>query len=165
MLVVFRSMKGLPLDQLMEIYIQSNTEGEHEQEDGRLARNEAALMDYLRYELFPEGACFLWQEQGRAVSALRCEPYRDGVLLAGLETLPEARGKGYATKLVMGTLERLRSEAVEKIYVHIHRDNAPSLAVHRRCGFVRLKSGALLLDGSYSPAYDTFLMDYNHNPL
>lgn len=160
MLRVIRCMAELPFGNLMEIYAQSNRvcadRWPDEPEERRLALAEQEFYAYLRQCFFalPESRYFLWEEQGRAVSALRSESYGDDILLTALETAPDCRGKGYATLLLKAVLQYLENK---NVYVHIRRDNLPSVAVHLRCGFEKVKTGARLLDGSYSADYDTYL--------
>lgn len=162
MLRVYASMSELPFGTLMEIYAQSNRDrGQQwlgEPEGYRPVLAEQEFYAYLRQCFFtlPSARYFLWEEQDRAVSAVRCEGYRDGILLTALETAPDCRGKGYATSLLKAVLQYLGKG---KVYVHIERTNEASLAVHRRCGFVKIKSGARLLDGSYSREFHTFVVE------
>lgn len=161
MLRVIRSMAELPFGDLMKIYVQSNLErGQKwidEPEERRLAWAEQEFYAYLRQCFFtlPGSRYFLWELQGRAVSALRCESYADGVLLTALETAPDCRGRGYAKALLTAVLRYLEKGS---IYVHIRRDNTASISVHLFCGFVKVKSGARMLDGSYSGDHDTYLL-------
>ena len=163
MLRVYRSMADLPFGKLMGIYAQTNRErGQQwsdEAEEFRIVLAEREFYAYLRQCFFtlPSARYFVWEEQGRAVSAVRCEAYSDGVLLTALETAPEYRRKGCATALLQAVLLQLGQE---KVYVHIRQDNKASLAVHLRCGFAKVKSGARLLDGSYSRNYDTYMAEY-----
>lgn len=163
-LKVIRSMAELPFGALMEIYTQSNRkrgqQWPQETAERRLALAEQEVYGYLRQCFFtrPGSRYFIWEEQGRAVCALRCETYGDGVLLTALETAPDCRGRGYAKALLSAVLEHLGKG---KVYVHIRLDNQASVAVHRRCGFQKLKSRARLLDGSYSTAYDTYGVNLN----
>lgn len=162
MLRVIRSIAELPFGQLMEIYLQSNRErGQQwtqEPETRRIALAEQEFYAYLRQCFFtrPGSFYFLWEEQDKPVSAVRCESYADGVLLTALETAPSCRGRGYATALLQAVLRHLEAG---KVYVHIRHGNETSVAVHLRCGFVKIKSGARLLDGSYSVAYDTYVAE------
>ena len=162
MLKVIRSMAELPFGRLMEIYVQSNRETgkqwPNECPERQIALAEEAFYGYLRQCFFtrPGSLYFIWEEQGQAVCALRCESYADGMLLTALETEPTSRGKGYATQLLNGVLGYLEKG---KVYVHIRQDNTASQTVHERCGFVKVKSGARMLDGSYSSDYDTYLIE------
>ena len=161
MMRVIRSMSELPFGNLMEIYSQSNRlRGQQwgsESEERQIALAEQEFYAYLRQCFFalPDSCYYLWEEQGRAVSALRCESYGNDILLTGLETTPDCRGNGCATALLKAVLQNIGSG---NVYVHIQRDNLPSLAVHRRCGFQKVKAGARLLDGSYLKDYDTYLV-------
>ena len=161
MLRVYSSMADLPFGKLMDIYTQSNCVQSQQLTfgagDDRSILAEQEFYAYLRQCFFtlPGARYFLWEEQGRAVSAVRCEGYRDGVLLTALETAPDCRGKGHATALLQAVLQQLDKG---KIYVHIHIENKASLIVHLRCGFTKVKSGARLLDGSYSRNYDTYMI-------
>ena len=87
----------------------------------------------------------VWEENGQYISAVRFEPYRDGILLEALETAPEHRGKGYAAKLVCAALLQLQ---LQKVYSHVSKKNTASLALHERCGFVKVLDYAAYIDGS-----------------
>lgn len=163
MLRVISTLGELPFAQLMRVYEKTNRDRgslqwRQEPRDRQIALAEEDFYTYLRTCFFrtPGAVYYLWLEEGRAVSALRREPYRDGVLLAALETAPMDTGRGYATRLLAQTLDILRDEGVPKVYVHIHRRNAASQKVHLHCGFVKTARGAMLLDGSYNAAYDTY---------
>lgn len=94
------------------------------------------------------GTYALWVKDGRYYSALRLEPYNDGLLLSGLETAQEARGKGYATELVRAVLERLSQTDHKRLYSHVRKNNIPSLKIHNCCGFQRILEHAVYVDGS-----------------
>jgi GNAT superfamily N-acetyltransferase len=102
---------------------------------------------YLQEVFFrtPGAVLALWEEAGKYVSALRLEPYRDGLLLEALETAPAERRKGYAGKLIQAVQERF---AQEKIYSHVSKRNIPSLRTHEVCGFRRIAENAVYADGS-----------------
>lgn len=161
MLRVVRCMAELPFGNLMDIYAQSNCEKAHqrfdETDEHSIALAEQEFYGYLRQCFFtrPESRYFLWYVGDRAVSAVRCESYGDGVLLTALETAPNCRGNGYAKALLKEAVQFLNKE---NVYVHIHRSNEASVAVHLACGFEKIKNGARMLDGSYCPDYDTYLL-------
>ena len=160
MLKVVRSMAELPFGNLMEIYAESNESRAHlcphESLEQGMALAEQEFYAYLRQCFFtlPQSLYFLWNVDDRAVSAVRCETYQDGFVWTALETTPGLRGKGYGTALLAAVLQYLEKG---KVYVHIHRRNCASIKVHLRCGFKKVKSGARMLDGSYSTEYDTYL--------
>ena len=95
----------------------------------------------------------IWDEKGHYVSALRLEPYRDGLLLEALETAPAERRKGYAGKLLQAVQARF---AQEKIYSHVSKRNIPSLRTHEVCGFRKIAENAVYADGSVTSRSCTF---------
>ena len=70
--------------------------------------------------------------------------------------MPEHRRKGYARMLVTAALEALK---MEKVYVHIVRDNIPSVALHQACGFHKILDHAVYLDGSVHFDADTYVYE------
>ena len=152
MLVVANNLKDFTFGKLMEVYREGNLENAQdlwpEEPEGRqLALAEQEFYQYLQQVFFrTEGAMYLiWEDTGHYVSALRLEPYRDGLLLEALETAPEQRRKGYASKLLSAALEFASGH---KIYSHVHKRNVPSLAVHEKVGFTRILEYAVYADGS-----------------
>ena len=55
--------------------------------------------------------------------------------LEALETPPELRGKGYATKLLSGVLEAMKQEGPFRLCDCVSKRNAASLRTHEKCGF------------------------------
>ncbi len=145
MLKIFSDMNQLDLDMLTKVY-------------GYDAQEERTFVDYLQDVFFRTmGAVYcVWVEDGHYVSALRLEPYEDGMVLAGLHTAQADRGKGYATELIRHAMEWLGEG---KVFTHIHHWNRASIAVHRRCGFRKVLDTARLLDGSVSAAIGTYLLE------
>ena len=144
MLTVAKSMGQLRFSQLAEVYETETLEAEQ------------ALYDFLRHDFFPNGICCLWEEKGRYVAVLRLQPWKDGWLLDGLQTHRDHRRKGYAKSLVLASLEKAN---VEKVYVHIQRQNAASIALHTACGFQKICNYATYLDGSVYHSADTYLYE------
>ena len=152
MLILIKAMKELNFGQLMAVYAQSNRENGQEfwpelPQGQQLLRAEQDFYQYLRESFFvTEGAyCAVWAEKGKYVSALRLEPYQDGLLLEALETAPDHRRKGYAAALIRAVQEL---PEVEKIYAHVYKKNTPSLRTHERCEFRRVLEHAVYIDGS-----------------
>lgn len=152
MLKLINHPKALDFAQLMEVYQEDNRENgarcfPEEPEMRQLELAEEGFRQYLWEDFFqtPEAFYALWEEEGYCVSALRLEPYRDGLLLEALSTHPAQRRKGYAAKLVQGvqTLPK-----VEKIYSHVAKGNVASQALHKRCGFRLAADYAAYIDGS-----------------
>ena len=152
MLKVATSLKELDFAKLMAIYEESNRENgrdnyPEESESRQLFLQEENFYQYLREVFFatPGAVYAVWEEAGEYRAALRLEPYKEGLLLAALETAPAFRRKGYGRLLIGAVLQRF-SEA--KIYSHVHKKNRPSLAIHEACGFKRISEQAAYLDGS-----------------
>jgi GNAT superfamily N-acetyltransferase len=152
MLLVFDKVKNLSFSQLMMVYEEGNRENAEEfwpdmEEGRRMIRAEQEFYQYLREVFFPteHARYFVWEENGNYISALRLEPYRDGLLLEALETHPEYRRKGYAGRLIRAVQE-VSSDA--KIYSHVSKRNMASLKTHDKCGFRRIAENAVYADGS-----------------
>lgn len=141
MLYLAKSLQQLHFGKLMEVYTESNAE------KAGLLQAEQDFYQYLRDCFFttPGAVYAVWQEQGTYVSALRLEPYKDGLLLAALETAPEHRRRGFACRLIRAVLTEF---AENKIYSHVSKRNLPSLAVHEKCGFQKISDSAAYIDGS-----------------
>ena len=152
MLIWITSMKELNFGQLMAVYEEGNRENGQEfwpelPEGQQIHLAEQDFYQYLRESFFPaeEAVYAVWSVNGKYVSALRLEPYQDGLLLEALETAPEHRRKGYAAALLRAVLEQRQNI---KIYAHIHKKNTPSLRTHESCGFHRILDHAVYIDGS-----------------
>jgi len=151
MLQLATKLQELNVSQLMAVYEEGNRENgsilyPQLPEGQQILRAEQSFYEYLREGFFPvEGAVYaLWVENGRYVSALRLEPYADGLLLEALETAPGQRRKGYAEKLIRAVLEQFP----QKIYSHVSKKNTASLMVHQKCGFWQILDYAKYIDGS-----------------
>ena len=126
MLIVAKSLKDLRFSELMQVYAQSNLEAAKERKHlpsmFALQLAEQDLRQYLQEVFFrtPGARCCIWEESGRYVSALRLEPYRDGLLLAALETAPDDRNRGYASILVREVQKYLARQGNVKLYSHVN---------------------------------------------
>lgn len=155
MLIIAGAMAELSFGSLMEIYVEGNRENgaefyPQEPEARQIALAEQDFYDYLRNDFFSrEGSRYMvLVEEGRYVSALRLESYQDGLLMEALETAPWARNRGYASNLIHSAQELLTKEGSGPVYSHVSNRNAPSLAVHARCGFRQILDYAVYQDGS-----------------
>ena len=167
MLIVVKSMQQLNTEQLTAVYRETNRKNgqifypdhaPHKQLD--LA--EEAFLDYLRQDFFRQRGAFycLWEEEGVYRSALRLEPYRDGLLLQALETAPDARRKGYARALIAETFAYLEKTDTQVVYSHVSKQNLPSLSLHKACGFVVFSDTATYLDGTVTQG--SFTLSYTY---
>lgn len=155
MLIVAHSLKQLHFGKLMEIYVEGNLENGAEQapdetEARQIQIGEDQFYQYLHDVFFMSRDCCyaVWAENGRYISALRLEPYSDGLLLEALETVPDHRRKGYAVKLIQAVQEELLTQGCVTIYSHIKKTNTASLRTHEKCGFQIIKDYAAYIDGS-----------------
>lgn len=156
MLKIIRSFNAMNFRLLADVYIQST------REQGMLNYSDYPAQQQLllaEQDLYGDLKCFfdaeksfyaVWELEGRYLSALRMEPYKDGLLLEGLETAPEERGKGYAKLLVSAVLSEVFSQENAVIYSHIDKKNTASMAVHLACGFEKIRDCAVYVDGSVS---------------
>lgn len=152
MLKFYSRLTQLRFGDLMAVYEEGNRENGAEcypnlPPEQQLQLAEQDFYGYLHDVFFStEGAVYaVWEIGGQYVSALRLEPYRDGLLLAALETKPSERGRGYAKALVR---QVLREKGGEVIYSHVSHKNTPSIRVHQACGFEKISDTAVYLDGS-----------------
>ena len=148
MLILAHHMGQLSFSALMEVYRGSNLKKAGFDEDVGVLREEQRLYDYLSQVFFRTyGARYaIWLENGRYTAAARLEPYRNGLLLAGLETAPDLRRKGYGERLLLAILESLPDGT--RLYSHVDKHNTPSLNLHRKVGFQRVSESAVYIDGS-----------------
>lgn len=151
MLVLAKKLHQLNFRQLMEVYVEGNEENGEDMwpelnREQRLLRAEQAFYQYLAEGFFPVPSAVyaIWEENGKYVSALRLEPYEDGLLLEALETAPQCRRRGYGEKLIRAVQDAFP----QKIYSHVSKKNAPSLAIHKKCGFRQVLDYAKYIDGS-----------------
>ena len=152
MLILAQSIRDLSFSKLMGVYIEGNLENAEEfdpdlTEGQKLIQAEQDFYQYLNEVFFrtSDAVYAIWEEQGSYVSALRLEPYRDGLLLEALETAPPSRRQGYAEKLIRAVQEQFSNQ---RIYSHVSKKNAASLQVHEKCGFRRISEYAAYIDGS-----------------
>lgn len=161
MLLIAKKLSDLSFSSLMEIYLEGNREKAadewpHLPDSFALQQAEQDFYMYLNDVFFKTSDAFyaIWQQEGKYVSALRLEPYRDGLLLEALETHPEYRRNGYGKALVLAVIS---CNPGKKIYSHIHKKNMPSIALHGSCGFEKILDHAAYIDGSVNHRAYTFV--------
>lgn len=165
MLILARSLKELRFAELAEVYSEflreASTQWRNYPQGFALEMAEGDLRQYLQEVFFPTaGAMYaLWEVNGRYVSALRLEPYRDGLLLEALETAPDQRNKGYAASLIGAVLAALSEQGRDKVYSHVHKHNAASRKAHEKCGFRVISDCAVYMDGSVDYRCSTLLYE------
>ena len=163
MLTIATGLRYLHFGQLMAVYEEGNREnGEafypHLSTQERILRAEQEFYAYLTECFFTveNAAYYIWSDQGHYVSALRLEPYQDGLLLEALETHPDYRRQGYAEKLIRAVLEEVHPP---RLYSHIGHHNIASIAVHQKCGFRKISNHARYADGSVNSRCGTYLYE------
>lgn len=151
MLYLATKLHELNFGQLMAVYEEGNRENAalffpDLSEGQQMIQAEQSFYQYLQEGFFsaPGAVYALWVENCVYVSALRLEPYEDGLLLEALETAPDQRRKGYAEKLIRA----VQAQFSQKIYSHVSKKNAASMAVHEKCGFRQVLDYAKYIDGS-----------------
>ena len=151
MLHLATKLREVDFSALMHVYEEGNRENGalvHPElpEGQQILRAEQSFYQYLQEVFFPTaGAVYaIWVENDAYISALRLEPYEDGLLLEALETAPAYRHKGYAEKLMWA----VQAEFPQKIYSHVSKKNTASLALHQKCGFRQVLDYAKYIDGS-----------------
>lgn len=163
MVKMIYKIHDMDFDQLMQVYEEGNRENGMENYP-RFSSSEqilAAQQDFYGFlqEFFKNTQAFyaVLEEDGVYKVALRMEPYMDGLLLEALETKPSDRRRGYAKKLIVKVLAYLENTQYRKVYSHIHKKNAASIAVHHACGFKQTLPYARYIDGSVLHSSYTFL--------
>lgn len=151
MLYLATKLRELNFGHLMAVYEEGNRENaaiffSDLPESQQMLQAEQSFYQYLQEGFFsvPGAVYAMWAENGAYVSALRLEPYEDGLLLEALETVPNQRRKGYAEQLIRA----VQAEFPQKIYSHVSKKNAASMAVHEKCGFRQVLDYAKYIDGS-----------------
>lgn len=171
MLKLITSFRELPVTDIIRVYAQSIDICSKENYPNMPTGQQQLLAEqdfitYLRNDFFPNGGIYaLWQIGGRCVAAMRLVPYRDALLLAGLETEPQCRNKGYATALIGAAFSSLAEKNPITVYSHIDKKNDISLAVHKKCGFKRNLEYGVFIDGSVSYSFCTMKCDIGGSSL
>lgn len=149
MLLIARKYSELSVADLIRVY------------SGSLKNDDAEkFVEYIRDDFFLEkGAfCCFWVDEGYK-SALRVESYIDGMLLTGVETMPEYRRMGYAKKLLQDVIAYLRDNCPCKLYCHIELRNMASMQLHKKLGFRKILDYARYIDGTVSSNAVTLMLD------
>jgi len=155
MLRVFRSLQEMNFERLMCVYEEGNRVNgrifyPNDESNVQLLLAEQDFLTYLKNDFFQnlEARYAVWEQDSAYVSALRLEPYKDGLLLAALETAPLRRKEGFAGKLMHSVLEELAAHGSVTVYSHVGKKNEASLKVHLSCGFEIISDHAVYIDGS-----------------
>lgn len=168
MLCIARNPGQLSFGKLMEVYREANQEhgreiAPGEPEERQIALSEQDFYAYLHDSFFtrPDAVYCILEENKRYVSALRLEPYMDGLLLEALETAPNQRQKGYAVQLIQAAQQMLEQQGSVRIYSHVSKKNFPSLKTHFHCKFEIYRDYAAYIDGSVNDRAYTLRYEKN----
>lgn len=172
MLKIIHNFNNLNFTELMAVYFEGNQENGkcrycYEPDDVQLRKAEEDFYAYLVDVFFQQADSFycVLEEQGRYIAALRLEPYREGYLLCALETLPEERNHGYASKLIRLVQQYLSQQGEGVVYSHVSKRNMASLTVHQKCGFRIIKDYAVYSDGSVLHSHHTLEYKYKKSEI
>lgn len=144
--MLYKITRGEDLDKrkLMDIYAESNAENAEdffpEETDRKeaLRKAEAGFLDFLKNDFLagPGNACWVLEENGIWCSALRTSQIRPGLYyLEALETRPDRRKNGCASRLLSGVLDSLKEDGSFRLCACVSKKNTASLKTHEKCGF------------------------------
>lgn len=161
MLLEFTTMRDTDAMRMIQtIYTEGCRENAQEPErhpDGitlaaAIAAEEQDFLKFVRKFLSEERNCYyILEENGEWVSALRLTHLDDFYYLEALETTENHRREGCAVRLLHEVAALLRTRGTVSIRSCVHKRNAPSLATHKKCGFIIAEeNGTDYLDGSCS---------------
>lgn len=144
MLRVITTYAALDGPRLMAVYAESNRENTDyffpDLEDKVLAvqKVEEGFLKFLREEFFagPGPACYVLEEAGEWVSALRMNELQPGFYyLEALETRPGYRRRGYAVRLLREVVDHLKAKGPFRLCDCVDKLNEPSVFTHLACGW------------------------------
>ena len=157
MLLQITDFKDLDSRKLMDIYAEGNEENVEyfypDCTDKALGLQwvERDFLKYLLEEFFNgRDKYFVLEEDGEWVSALRLYSVDKGLFyIEALETKPDERRKGYATRLLLFVLDELKGGENFTVCSSVSKQNKASLSTHFKCGFeIETEAAQSLLDGS-----------------
>lgn len=85
----------------------------------------------------PHHRLYLLEDNGRVVSFIVLAVVVGEAEILTLATDPAVQGRGWGRRLLEGVIAELRAEGQEAIFLEVAIDNAPALALYKRCGFER----------------------------
>ena len=151
MLLIIKLPQEMDIPQLLAIYRESsleNCQGMYPEEptmEAALARYESEFGAWMGGGFFEEEPGRYWMVEsanGVWVSTLRLFPMKEPRtwLVDGLETHPDHRKQGHASRLLTETIRALEEEHGDIVlFAGVGKRNIASLQTHLRSGFVREK--------------------------
>ena len=145
-------MSQLRFSTLMDVYQESNLSNGAElyssdPPEVQLHKVQTDFYHYLNSVFFQQSDSYyaIWESEGVYVSALRTEPYSDGLLLCALETAPCARGRGFAFTLMRNVLAHLKEQGITRVGI-MATDGTVRSGIFRRelesCGMEAVEPSA-----------------------
>jgi L-amino acid N-acyltransferase YncA len=129
---------------LMDLYAESNLENtaffcpDVSDRQAAVRQVEAGYLTFLREEFFTKEGNVYWvyEENGAWVSALRTSQIRPALYyLEALETAPDHRGRGYASRLLTAVIAELKKRGSFCLCDCVGKKNVASIQTHLKCGF------------------------------
>ncbi len=74
-------------------------------------------------------------EAGRSIAAGTASLSQGWASIHGMRTLPLARGRGMAARVLAGLADAASARQLERIFLQVEEENASALALYRRAGF------------------------------
>lgn len=144
MLLEFCSMTEQEMYRMVhDIYMEGNVENarwrnpELEDLTEAIKAEEDSFVEFLKTFLEKdENRYYVLESEGEWVCALRLTKIRDFYYLEALETAEAHRKKGYAARLIREVVKLLKTRGKVILRDNVSKRNLPSLATHRKCGFV-----------------------------
>lgn len=144
MLRIFDRLTETEFSDLMKVYIEGNEDNAvYFYPDKPLSEGvKLAEADFKRFldGFFAKDGniCYVLEEDGEFISALRLRSFEDFYYLEALETAPDYRRKGYAVSLITQVCGYLAEETGKEIVIRdcVSKNNQASLAAHKKAGFV-----------------------------
>ena len=144
MLLKITEYRDLDKRKLMDVYSESNFENtdyfypDEEDKDLAVRMVEEGFLAFLRDGFFSDPGASYWirEENGVWISALRISRIQTGLYyLEALETRPDHRKKGYASRLLSGIIDSLKQEGPFRLCDCVSKKNLASLKTHEKSGF------------------------------
>ena len=144
MLIEIRGWNQIDERKLMDIYHEGNIENiayfypDAVNRDEAFRKIEHDFLEYIKNEFLDDRNRYMVLEyEGLWVSALRLYCVKDRFYyIEALETHPDHRKKGHASRLLSGVLDELKKQGPFTVCDCVDKRNTASLATHLKCGFV-----------------------------
>lgn len=102
-----------------------------------IREEEQGFLEFVREFLSKEqNRYYILEEDREWVCALRLTHIDGFYYLEALETAENHRKKGCAVRLINEVIALLRERGKVELRSNVHKKNTPSLATHKKCGFV-----------------------------